>query len=65
MLIMSGEGDSDAGSFIIGMLVGAAFAHNFSLASSGAGIGAFGAPATVIGLVFCLLVGFGFRNRMA
>ena len=65
MLIMSGEGDSDAGSFVMGMLVGAAFAHNFSLASSATGIGAFGIPATIVGLVFCLLVGFAFRNRMA
>lgn len=65
MLIMSGEGDSDAGAFVLGMLVGAAFAHNFSLASSAAGIGGFGAPATIVGLVFCLLVGFAFRNKMA
>ena len=65
MLIMSGEGDSDAGTFVLGMLVGAAFAHNFSLASSGTGIGAFGAPATIIGIAFCLLVGFAFRQKMA
>ena len=65
MLIMSGEGDSDAGVFIMGMLVGAAFAHNFAAASSGTGIGAYGAPATIIGLIFCLIVGFGFRNKMA
>lgn len=64
MLIMSGEGDSDAGSFVMGMLVGAAFAHNFSLASSATGIGAFGIPATITGLVFCLAVGFAFKHRM-
>ena len=64
MLIMSGEGDSDAGSFVMGMLVGAAFAHNFSLASSATGIGAFGIPATITGLVFCLIVGFAFKHRM-
>jgi len=64
MFIMSGEGDSDAGVFILGMLVGAAFAHNFSLASSGTGVGAFGIPATVIGLIFCLAVGTLFMNRM-
>ena len=65
MLIMSGEGDSDAGSFVLGMLVGAAFAHNFSFASSGAGIGAHGAAASIIGIVFCLIVGFAFKNKMA
>lgn len=64
MFIMSGEGDSDAGVFILGMLVGAAFAHNFSLASSGAGVGAYGIPATVIGLIFCLAVGTLFMHRM-
>jgi hypothetical protein len=57
-LIMAGEGDSDAGMFVVGMLAGAAMAHNFSAASSGAGIGPMGIHATVIGLVFCLAVGF-------
>lgn len=64
MFIMSGEGDADAGVFIMGMLVGAAFAHNFSLASSGAGVGAYGIPATIIGLVFCMAVGGLFLNRI-
>lgn len=64
MFIMSGEGDADAGVFIMGMLVGAAFAHNFSLASSGAGVGAFGIPATIIGLVFCFAVGGLFLNKV-
>lgn len=64
MLIMSGEGDADAGIFVIGMVFGAAFAHNFSLASSGAGVGAFGIPATIIGLIFCAAVGGLFLNRI-
>ena len=64
MFIMSGEGDADAGIFIMGMLVGAAFAHNFSLASSGTGVGAFGIPATIIGLVFCFAVGGLILNRV-
>lgn len=64
MLIMSGEGDNDAGVFFVGMLVAAAFAHNFSLASSGAGVGAFGIPATIAGLLFCLTVGGLFMNRL-
>ena len=63
-LIMAGEGDADAGVFIMGMLVGAAFAHNFSLASSGAGVGAFGIPATLIGLAFCGAVGFLFVEKL-
>ena len=62
-LIMAGEGDSDAGIFVIGMLAGAAVAHNFSAASSGAGIGPMGIPVTIIGLVFCAFVGISFRDR--
>jgi len=64
MFIMSGEGDSDAGIFVMGMLVGAAFAHNFSLASSGAGVGAYGISATITGIVFCLAVGALFLNKV-
>ena len=63
-LFLSGEGDTDAGVFVLGMLMGAAFAHNFSLASSAAGIGAFGAAATVVGLLFCLTVGALFVSRL-
>ena len=62
-LIMAGEGDSDAGIFVIGMLTGAAIAHNFSAASSGAGIGPMGMHVTIIGLVFCVLVGILSRDR--
>lgn len=60
-LIMAGEGDSDAGIFVLGMLAGAAMAHNFSAASSGAGIGPMGIHVTIIGLVFCVAVGLFFR----
>lgn len=64
-LIMAGEGDSDAGAFVLGMLVGAAVAHNFSAASSGAGIGPMGMHVTIIGLVFCVGVGLFCRSRTA
>ncbi len=57
-LFMAGEGDGDAGVFALGMLVGAAMAHNLGTASSGAGIGAYGIQATVIGFVVCLVIGF-------
>lgn len=62
-LFMAGEGDSDAGIFALGMLVGAAMAHNFGTASSGAGIGAYGIHATVIGFVICLAIGFAHIKR--
>lgn len=57
-LFMAGEGDSDAGLFALGMLVGAAMAHNLGTASSGAGIGTYGIQATLIGFVICLIIGF-------
>jgi YedE family putative selenium metabolism protein len=63
-LFMSGEGDSDAAIFVIGMIVGAAFAHNFGLASSPAGIGPHGIAAVVVGLTVCLTIGFTMRKRL-
>ena len=62
-LIMAGEGDSDAGIFVLGMLTGAAVAHNFSAASSGAGIGAYGMHVTIAGLIFCVCVGVFCREK--
>ena len=57
-LFMSGEGDSDAGVFERGMIVGAPYSHHFGLASSPAGIGPHGIAAVVVCLAFCLLIGF-------
>lgn len=64
-LILTGEGDTDAGVTVFGMLVGAAFSHNFTLASSTSGPSAYGPVAVIIGLVFCLAVGFLMRERIA
>ncbi|NLE73437.1 MAG: YedE-related selenium metabolism membrane protein [Actinobacteria bacterium] len=61
-LIMSGEGNADSGVFVIGMLVGAGFAHQFSMASSGAGPGAFGPMAVGVGLAVCLAIGLTMRQ---
>ena len=57
-LFMAGEGDSDAGIFALGMLVGAAMAHNLGTASSGTGIGVYGMQATILGFAVCLIIGF-------
>ncbi len=64
-LILSGEGDSDAGIFVLGMITGAALAHNFALASSPKGVGAYGPVAVVIGILFCLIVGFTMREKIS
>ena len=61
--ILSGEGNTDAGVTVLGLIVGAAFAHNFLLASSPNGIGDFAVWAVFIGLAFCLAIGFLFREK--
>ncbi|MFC1919070.1 YedE family putative selenium transporter [Chloroflexota bacterium] len=57
-LILSGEGNSDAGMTVLGYLAGAAVAHNFLMASSPNGVGSFGPAAVILGLVFCVTIGF-------
>ncbi|MFC1866317.1 YedE family putative selenium transporter [Chloroflexota bacterium] len=61
--IVAGEGDTDTGIFILGLVAGAAFAHNFGLASSPNGIGTNAVVAVFIGLAFCLVVGFSMRSK--
>ncbi|RAX52483.1 YedE-related selenium metabolism membrane protein [Helicobacter sp. 16-1353] len=62
-LVLSGEGDGDAGIFVFGLLFGAAIAHNFALASSPAGIGANAPWAVFVGLIFCVALGFFAREK--
>jgi len=64
-LFLAGEGDGDAAIFVMGMIVGAGFAHNFGLASSATGVGPYGIPAVVIGFVVCLFIGFTMRKSIA
>ncbi|TVR03160.1 MAG: YedE-related selenium metabolism membrane protein [Desulfovibrionales bacterium] len=56
-LFMSGEGNADAGVFVLGLLAGAALSHNFGLASSPAGIGPHGMAAVIIGMAVLLFIG--------
>jgi len=62
-LILTGEGDTDAGITVLGLFAGAAFAHNFLIASSPKGAGAFGPVAVILGLAFCLTVGFLMQGK--
>jgi len=74
-LFLSGEGDSDSGIFVLGMITGAAIAHNFNLAAKAdsvvdgvlqvGGISSYGMIAVVLGLVVCLLIGFTMRQKTA
>ncbi|NLZ38738.1 MAG: YedE-related selenium metabolism membrane protein [Firmicutes bacterium] len=63
-LFLAGEGDGDAAIFALGMIIGAAFAHNFGLASSTAGATPAGMVATVIGLIVCMLIGLTMREKV-
>jgi YedE family putative selenium metabolism protein len=56
--ILSGEGNVDSVITILGMAVGAAFAHNFSLASSAKGPTANGRVAVLIGFAVLALVSY-------
>lgn len=64
-LFLAGEGDGDAAVFVLGMIVGAGFSHNFGLASSPEGVGPYGIPALIIGLLVCLFIGFTMREKIA
>ena len=55
-LVMSGEGNTDSAVTVLGLMVGAAFCHNFGLASSGAGPTVNGKIAVVIGIVVVAVI---------
>ena len=55
-LILTGEGNSDSASAVLGMIVGAAVCHNFGLASSANGPTLNGQIAVVIGFVVVLVI---------
>jgi hypothetical protein len=63
-LFLSGEGDADAAIFVLGMIVGAGFAHNFDTASSPQGPGLWGPASVVIGIVICLIIGITMRSAI-
>ncbi len=72
-LFLSGEGDGDASVFVLGMITGAAFAHNFALAGKPdnvadgivGGIGWYGQVAVILGLIVCVVIGFTMREKSA
>ena len=55
-LILAGEGNTDSAVAVLGMFVGAAFCHNFKLASSGAGTTPNGRIACILMLVVMLVI---------
>jgi YedE family putative selenium metabolism protein len=61
-VFLSGEGDADAGIFVLGMLAGAGVAHTFNMASSTKGPGIYGPAAVIVGLVLCIIIGLTMRE---
>ena len=56
-LVMSGEGNADSAVTVLGLMVGAAFCHNFGLASSADGPTPAGKIAVIIGIIVVALIG--------
>lgn len=63
-LVMAGEGSSDSAVTVLGLLVGAAFVHNFSLAGNATenGPNGYGKAAVIIGIVIALAIAY-FNSR--
>lgn len=55
-LVLAGEGNTDSAITVLGLGIGAAFAHNFGLASSGTGPTANGKVAVIIGIVVVAVI---------
>lgn len=56
--ILASQGDGDAGVTVLGLIMGAAFAHNFGLASSPKGVTENGKIAVMVGIVFVLFLAY-------
>lgn len=62
-LVSAGQGNGDAAVVTLGMLLGAAVAHNFDLASSVAGPTTGGKMAVAGGIVFVLVIGWLYSKQ--
>ena len=56
-LVLAGEGNTDSAVTVLGLLLGAAFAHNFGLASSADGPTGNGKIAVIIGIIVVIIIG--------
>jgi uncharacterized protein len=62
-LISAGQGDTDAGMAVLGMLTGAALVQDWGLGGNAAGAPYEGKVAVLFGLCFLLLIGILYRKR--
>ena len=63
-LVLSGEGNADSAVTVLGLFMGAAFAHNFGLASSADGPTAAGKTAVLLGLATVTVIGIVNRRAL-
>lgn len=61
-LVAGSTGSSDAAAAVVGMVVGAAIAHNFGLAASPKGVPTAGKVGVIVGLVVVLAIGMAHRS---
>ena len=62
-LILAGQGDTDAGAAVLGMLTGAALVQNWGLGGNAAGTPYEGKLAVLFGICALLIVGLLYRRR--
>lgn len=64
-LIKAGEGDTDAGLAVVGMLLGGGLVQSWGIAATAAGVSLTGKVSVLVGLAFVLLLSLLFRDRTA
>ena len=62
-LVLSGQGDTDAGAAVLGMFTGAAIVQNWGIAGTSAGTPYWGKIAVLTGFILLLLIGLLYRER--
>ena len=63
-LVNIGEGNNDAALFVLGMLLGAAIAHNFGLAASPARVTAYTPYVLALGFMTCIYIGVSNKSKI-
>ena len=61
-IVLGSEGDTDATVSVLGMVAGAALAHNFMLAASPKGTTPWGEIAVVVGIIVVSAIGWAYRE---
>lgn len=61
-IVLASEGDTDAAAAVTGMIVGAAFCHNFMLAASPMGVTKYGVVALIASIAVASFIGWAYRE---